>query len=90
MSTTIIGTSLHTVASYNSSLFSVGSSEKESLADYVRLIRREKRISTTDVENRSGGEISDAYVTRIENQHVKNVSIDKLSSLAKGLQVPPV
>lgn len=58
----------------------------EKLPEYVRRIRREKGLSTTDVERQSGGEISDAYVTRIENGYVKNVSPEKLRALAKGLQ----
>jgi transcriptional regulator with XRE-family HTH domain len=59
----------------------------ESLGDFVRRVRRENRLSTTDVEKRSGGRISDAYVTRIENGQVKNVSGEKLAALAKGLGI---
>jgi transcriptional regulator with XRE-family HTH domain len=69
----------------------VESRKPESLADYVRRIRQAKGLSTTDVErqSRQGGlkGISDAYVTRIENEYVTNVSTDKLRALAKGLGV---
>ncbi len=85
MSTTFLGYSPTTVGGYHSSIFSVDNREQELLPDYVRRIRRDKGLSTTDVERQSGGEISDAYVTRIENGHVKNVSPEKLKALAKGL-----
>jgi transcriptional regulator with XRE-family HTH domain len=37
------------------------------------------------VERQSGGQISDAYVSRIENGYILNVSPKKLKALAKGL-----
>lgn len=60
---------------------------QENLADFVRKIRNEKRLSTPDVERLSNFEITDGYVSRIENSGVKNVSPEKLSALAKGLGV---
>lgn len=60
---------------------------KESLSDYVRRVRNAKGLSTTDVQKQSRGGISDAYVSRIENGEVKNVSPEKLTALAKGLDV---
>lgn len=67
----------------------MGSSKHiEDLAQYVRRVRTEKGLSTTDVENNSSRKISDAYVTQIENRRVKNVSPEKLQALAKGLRVP--
>lgn len=63
----------------------------ETLGDYVRRVRTEKGLSTTDVEtiSRQGSlkGISDAYVTQIENGHVTNVSPQKLAALARGLQI---
>jgi len=44
-------------------------------------------LSTPEVERQSGGRITDAYVSRIENGYVKNVSPEKLQALAKGLGV---
>jgi transcriptional regulator with XRE-family HTH domain len=81
--------SLNTVTTYNSKFSSVKSKKSEKLADYVRRVRAEKGLSTTDVEKRSGFLISDSYVTRIENGYVKNVSLEKLHALARGLGVPP-
>ena len=91
MSTTILGNNLPQVGNYCNSLFSVESRSGENLASYVKRVRSEKGLSTTDVERQSrhGGAkgISDAYVTRIENGYVTNVSPAKLSALARGLQV---
>jgi transcriptional regulator with XRE-family HTH domain len=58
-----------------------------SLPEFVRNIRAEKRLSVTDVERNSGGEISDSYVSRIESGIVANVSPEKLDALAKGLGI---
>jgi transcriptional regulator with XRE-family HTH domain len=88
MSTTVIEEALTVGKDYDSRLFSVSSSNQESLADYVRRVRSEKNLSTPDVERQSGGRITDAYVSRIENGYVKNVSPEKLQALAKGLGVP--
>jgi transcriptional regulator with XRE-family HTH domain len=57
------------------------------LAEYVRRVRQEKGFSTPDVERNSGNQITDGYVSQIENEYVKNVSPAKLKALAKGLQV---
>lgn len=64
--------------------------EREDLADYVRRVRSEKRLSLKDVEGLSGGGISKGYVGHIENRHVLGSAVtpQKLSSLAKGLGVP--
>ena len=62
-------------------------SVQETLGDFVRRTRNEKGISTLDVERLSNYEISDGYVSRIENNGVKNVSPEKLTALAKGLGV---
>lgn len=77
----------HIVIADDSKLSPVNSKSKENLADYVRRVRAEKKLSTTDVERQSGHKISDSYVTRIENSYVKNVSPEKLQALAKGLGV---
>lgn len=60
---------------------------QEKLADFVRRTRNEKGLSTPDVERLSNFSITDGYVSRIENDGVKNVSPEKLSALAKGLGV---
>lgn len=75
------------IIDYDSKFTPVNSKRIETLPDYVRRIRIEKRLSTVDVEKQSGNRISDSYVTRIENGYVKNVSPEKLQALAKGLGV---
>jgi transcriptional regulator with XRE-family HTH domain len=59
----------------------------EALKSFVRRVRREKNLSTSDIQARSQGKISDAYVSKIENGEVKNVSPEKLRALAEGLGV---
>ena len=59
----------------------------KALAEFVRFARTEKKLSVSDVERNSGGEISDSYISRIENGQIANVSPDKLDALAKGLGI---
>jgi transcriptional regulator with XRE-family HTH domain len=60
---------------------------RESLAEYVRRIRTEKKLSLTDVERLSRKQITNGYVSRIENGFVPKVSLPKLRALARGLGV---
>ena len=62
--------------------------ERESFADYVRRIRQEKRLSLNDLRIASGNRIANSHISRIENGEVKNLGVEKLSALAKGLGVP--
>ena len=39
----------------------------QTLSEMVRSIRTEKKLSSKDVENNSGGEITDSYVLRVES-----------------------
>jgi transcriptional regulator with XRE-family HTH domain len=48
---------------------------------------KEKHLSRRDVSLRSGGEITDSYVSAILSGSAKNLSIDKLKALAHGLRV---
>ncbi len=64
----------------------------ETLGQYVRRIRYEKRLSQPDVEKRSGGPtvgISTEYIAKIEKGRALNPSGRKLAALARGLDVPP-
>jgi transcriptional regulator with XRE-family HTH domain len=60
----------------------------ESLADYVRRVRNEKRLSLADVSERSGHLIGRTHINRIENGEVVGVSVEKVRALAKGLGIP--
>lgn len=63
---------------------------KETLSKFVKRIREEKNLSTSDVQKASDNRISDAYVSQIENGNVRNVSLEKLTALANGLDIPEV
>jgi len=60
---------------------------KEKLSDYVRRVIRQKQLKLRDVERRAGGEITNGYISGIINGRIKNVSLEKLKALAKGLEV---
>lgn len=60
---------------------------KEKLADYVKRVMKQKQFKLREVEHRSGGEITNGYISGIINGRINNVSLDKLKALAKGLEV---
>ena len=59
----------------------------EGLARYVARVLKEKRLSLRDVQVMSGGKITDAYVGSIINGRARNLSVEKLQALARGLGV---
>ena len=63
----------------------------ETLGDYVRRVRKEKRLTLADVSRRSarvGKRISRSYINRIENDPKRKITADRLNALAHGLGVP--
>jgi transcriptional regulator with XRE-family HTH domain len=60
---------------------------KEGLSRYVERIMKEKHLSRADVKLRSGGEITDSYVSAIISGAATNLSVEKLKALARGLRV---
>ncbi|HEX5732080.1 MAG TPA: helix-turn-helix transcriptional regulator [Blastocatellia bacterium] len=60
---------------------------REGFDKYVIRILKDKGLTPTDVERRSAGGISDSYVALITAGKVKNISVDKLKALARGLGV---
>src|SRR6266404_1094641 len=60
---------------------------KEGLSRYVDRIMKEKHLSRSDVKLRSGGEITDSYVSAIISGAATNLSVEKLKALARGLRV---
>ena len=60
---------------------------QETLDKYVRRILKEKGLSLSDVERRSGGGISDSYICGIINGTVGSLTIIKLKALAQGLGI---
>lgn len=91
MSIDILRISSNTLGNKFTKIFPVDNKSLEALPDYVRRIRKEKGLSTTQVEtnSRKGGAkgVSNAYVSQIENGYIQNVSPDKLKALAIGLVV---
>ncbi len=65
----------------------VAEEEKEDLADFVRRIREGKGLSVNQVALKSGGGISKAYVSQIENRYVQSVTAGRLRALARGLGI---
>jgi transcriptional regulator with XRE-family HTH domain len=59
----------------------------ETLAEFVKRVRLSKGLTLPDVERQSGGQITNGYVSRIENGQSLNPSVDKLKALAKGLRI---
>ena len=62
----------------------------EALSEFVRRIMDERGLTLHDVEVRSGGEITDAYVSRVINKQAANLTTEKLRALARGLHVDAV
>jgi len=60
---------------------------KQGLSRYVERVMKQKRLSRRDVKLRSGGDITDSYVSGIISGAAKNLSIGKLKALARGLRV---
>ena len=60
---------------------------KQGLSHYVERVMKEKHLSRRDVKLRSGGEITDSYVSGIISGSAKNLSVEKLKALARGLRV---
>jgi len=60
---------------------------KPELGRYVERVMKDKHLSRRDVSLRSGGDITDSYVSAILSGGAKNLSIDKLKALARGLRV---
>ena len=60
---------------------------KEKLADYVKRVINQKQLKLREVERRAGGEITNGYVSGIINNRIKNISLEKLKALARGLEV---
>jgi transcriptional regulator with XRE-family HTH domain len=59
----------------------------ETLDKYVRRVLKEKELTLSAVERQAGGDISDSYVASITTGNVKNLSLEKLKALARGLGV---
>jgi transcriptional regulator with XRE-family HTH domain len=61
--------------------------QQESLAEFVKRTRADRKLSLNDVAAESGGEISNGYIWSIENGQMLCPSVRKLQALAKGLGI---
>lgn len=72
-------------------IFSVDTKKQETLAEFIKRVRDERKLSIIDVEvqSRKGGRkgISNGYLSQIENGFYINVSTNKLKAIALGLGV---
>lgn len=64
--------------------------KRETLAQYVKRVMKEKGLNPPAVEKLSGKKITDAYVVSIVSGKQKNPSVSKLVALAEGLGVDDV
>lgn len=89
MSILTIRGSIRTGRTENDRYSAVNSEQPEGLADFVRRVRSEKRLSLNDVQRLSGNQIANSYVSRIENgiADAEGVTPKKLQALARGLQI---
>jgi len=62
-------------------------SNRETLAQYVCRVVKERGLKHHEVREMSGGKITDGYVRGIMTGKAKNPSVDKLRALARGLGV---
>ena len=60
-------------------------SETSKLSAYVRRVMKLKGLTQNDVEQMSGGRITDGYVASITTDRATNLSVEKLVALADGL-----
>jgi transcriptional regulator with XRE-family HTH domain len=58
------------------------------LAEFVRRVMEEKKLTAFRVQKASGNSVSDSYVLSIVQGRVKQPSVQKLKGLASGLGIP--
>jgi transcriptional regulator with XRE-family HTH domain len=68
---------------------SMGKVVEENLGQVVRRIVRQKGLKLRDIEQRSGGEITNSYVSKIVNGNTRSLTVEKLLALAQGLDADP-
>jgi transcriptional regulator with XRE-family HTH domain len=59
----------------------------ETLRAYIKEVMQQKRLKGIDVEAKSGGKITNSYISDIINGKTKTISVDKVNALAEGLGV---
>ena len=64
----------------------MGKHVKENLSQLVRRVVTQKKLKLRQIQERSGGQITESYVSRIMTGNVTNITLDKLVALAKGIE----
>jgi transcriptional regulator with XRE-family HTH domain len=59
----------------------------ETLRAYIKEVMRQKDLKGIEIEARSGGKITNSYISDIINGKTKSISVDKVNALAEGLGV---
>ena len=62
--------------------------ETAGLGSYLASIRLVRRLTLREVEEATGGEVSNAYLSQLENNKISRPSPNVLHALAKVLSVP--
>lgn len=62
--------------------------ETAGLGPYLASIRLVRRLTLREVEEATGGEVSNAYLSQIENNKISRPSPNVLHALAKVLSIP--
>jgi transcriptional regulator with XRE-family HTH domain len=59
------------------------------LASFIRDHRKLQQLTLDQVVENSDNRISKAYISKLENNKIKRISLDMLVALAEGLSVDP-
>ena len=62
-------------------------SRKENLAQYVKRVVKQKGLKLREIEEKSGGEITNGYISSIMSGNVTNLTVEKIAALAVGMGV---
>ena len=65
-----------------------GSAQQQTLAEYLAYVRTTKRMTLREVEEASGREISNAYLSQLEKGHIAKPSPNVLHTLSEVYGVP--
>src|SRR5258705_11038774 len=76
------------MAEEHASSASTGASRQQSLAEYLTYVRTTKRMTLREVEEASGREVSNAYLSQLEKGHISKPSPNVLHTLAEVYGVP--
>lgn len=59
------------------------------VSDFLRVTRNAKRLTLRDLEEKTGGKVSNAYISQIETGKIESPSVETLYHLAIALDLSP-